>query len=138
MNMAIIRPERVVFESDADIIDYVSRGMVPTKRNFEKVMSKLLNPDESDAPRVDGEVRIPQYLLMDCDSETMEFVLRRVYENRVKNRNMALGAAGVVGGIVLLAMFSSHRKKKHDAEIELNMNGFAADVFIDDGPDVTI
>lgn len=136
--MAIIKPERVAFETDVDIIDYVSRGMVPTKKNFEKIAYKLLNPDENDIPKIDDNVYISQDLLGYRDPETMEFVLRRVYANRVRNRNIAFGIAGAIGGIVLLSMLSSHRKKKHISDIELNIDGFSTDVSIDDGPEVTI
>ena len=76
----ITKPENVLFESTTDVVDYVSKGMIPTRKNFEKVMLKVKCPDEA---KEEGQVYVPKNLFIECDNATMNEALHRVYENRI-------------------------------------------------------
>lgn len=132
--MSIINPEKIVFETNVDIIDYVTRGLPPTKKNFEKVISKVINPDpdENSTCEVGKNVYIPGRLFFKCDNDTMEQALTRVYENRIHNRNMMLAAAGVVIAGIIFGSIKSNSKKKED---EINS---ISDVDMSTSPNVTI
>ena len=110
MAMFFTEPERIVFESDMDVVAYVSGGMcVPSKKNFEAVMSAVKEsqrtieavPSETGAKGVvvngDG---IP-------DTELLEKYMREVYKNRRTDRLrtvsyvlLATSAAMLVGKAV--------------------------------------
>ena len=113
----IIKPERIVFEDKRDVIDYVSRGMVPTRKNFERVMYKVRCPDDEKS----DDFYIPSRLFIDCDTDTMNEALQRVYENRVRNRNIALAITGVVvAGIIIGGVRSKNNSANStDDDIEI-------------------
>lgn len=105
----LFNPEKMVFETSYDVVDYVSKGFVPSRKNFEKVMSKVRIPDDE---KVEGQVYIPSNLFIDCDIDTMNYALNRVYENRVKNRNITLAMVGIVLAGVLFGKVSGKKKEK--------------------------
>lgn len=115
--MLTIKPNTIKFETQQDIIDYVTRGMCPTKKNFDAVMAQVRNP--STLPR-DPETKDP-YISPDvipaADREVVAAVMERVYENRKWNRNVILGTAGVVGGVALLVMLRGHMKEKEKDDV---------------------
>lgn len=135
--MSIISPEKIVFESQEDLIDFVTRGLVPSKKNFEKVMRKMYCPNADDEVRDpnSNELFIPERVLIDCDCDTMNMVLNRVYANRVRNRNMILTAAGIIGGVMLIGAIRGNKKKDDDED---GYNSFSAGSYLDDGPVATI
>lgn len=118
--MSIVKPERIVFETESDLIDYVGRGMVPTKKNFQKFIIKVHNPDDENiyGPGDITQVSISKNLfLKDCDPETMDRILTRMYQNRVHNRNVMLAVGGIIGGILAVGMIGSgckHRKEEQE------------------------
>lgn len=136
--MSIISPEKIVFETEADLIDYVTKGFVPTKKSFEKFMSKMYNPNGEDEVRDpnSNEVFIPDRVFFNCDRDTMDMVLRQVYANRVRNRNIMLTAIGVIGGIMLIGTIRGGHKKKDDDDIDFQ--SFSASDVLGDGPIASI
>lgn len=134
--MSIISPEKIVFESQEDLVDFVTRGLVPSKKNFEKVMAKMYYPNADDEVRDPNskELFIPERLFIQCDRDTMNIVLNRVYANRVRNRNIILVAAGVVGSVMLLGAIRGNKKKDDDGDY----NSFSAGNYLDDDPVATI
>ena len=99
----LCNPERVIFEYKTDVIDYVTKGMVPTKKNFNQVMEKVRTPD---VVKPDQGVYIPDGLFLNSDRYSFEDIMQRVYKNRVRNRNIGLGVAGiVVAGVLIGCMF---------------------------------
>ena len=113
-----MKPEKIAFEYASDVVDYVSRGMVPTKKNFEKVINKVKNPDEDD-PTTTNEVYIPSRIFINCDKDTMDIALRRVYENRVRNRNIGIGIIGAMAIGLLIGGIAS-RSKDHEENNRLD------------------
>ena len=105
----IISPEKMVFEDSTDVIDYVSKGMVPTRKNFEKVMLRVRCPD---SVKRNDEVYIPNHIFINCDNDTMYKCLDRVYKNRVRNRNITLGIVGIVAAALLIGKVSDSKKEK--------------------------
>jgi len=101
----LISPESIKFENSNDIVDYIGYGLPPTKSNYEKIVDKILNPDANDTVDTNDTVTIPNKIFNNVDTETFLNTLDRVYDNRIKNRNNTLIAAGVsilVGGIIAL------------------------------------
>ena len=102
--MMIVQPERIAFTEQDDIIDYVTKGLPPTKKNFEKVISKVKNPDNSgdfyyrNAPKAGVEVVINDYVVPYDQRDQLDHTLKRVYKNRIRNRNTIL----IVGGLAVL------------------------------------
>lgn len=122
--MIIVPPERIAFEHEDDVIDYVTKGFPPSKKNFEKVISKISHPDNIDAyshkpPRAGIEVVINSYVIPEEDRDVLEYALRRVYKNRIRNRNTAL----IIGGIAVIgivgAMIKSNTKSS-DSDDEVS------------------
>ena len=88
----LIDPTKVVFETKDDIVDYVSKGLFPpTQSQFDQVMHKVKNPDESTdcslGFRKGKEVIITNEVMSDEEKQILADVLTRVYGNRVQNRN---------------------------------------------------
>lgn len=119
----IIKPEKMVFEDTNDIIDYVSRGMVPTRKNFEKVMFKVRCPDTNDK-KEENQVYIPEHLFINCSESDLAYALDRVYENRRRNQKIGIAAILITIGIgCLLGGAASNNKKKEESEIpEVEIN----------------
>lgn len=130
----IINPDKIVFNSELDVVDYVSKGLVPTRKNFLNLMDKMSNPDSDGEPRdpQSKDIYLPERVLINCDSETMNSVLRQVYANRVRNRNIVLTVIGVVGGIMLIGTIRGGCKKKDKDDDDYQ--SFASCDILDDGP----
>lgn len=135
--MSIISPEKIVFETEADLVDYVTKGFVPTKKSFEKFMSKMYNPNGEDEVRDPNSntVFIPERVFFNCDRDTMDMVLRQVYANRVRNRNIMLTAIAVIGGLMLIGYHPWQHKKKDE---EIDFQSFSAGDILADGPVASI
>ena len=116
----IISPEKIVFENTTDIVDYVSRGMIPTRKNFEKVMLKVRCPDETEV--AEDEVYIPNRIFINCDENALNDALTRVYENRVRNRNITLAVVGIAALSLLIGKASSSKKKNSDSDDDINVD----------------
>lgn len=112
----LINPENVVFETENDIIDYVSKGIVPSRKNFEKVMSKVRIPDYE---KIEGQVYISKNMFIKCDQETLDFALNRVYKNRVRNRNICIGSLALILIAGLLLGNKSDKKDKYDEDDDM-------------------
>lgn len=121
----IIKPERIAFAEENDLIDYVARGLPPTKENFEKVICKIKNPDSPDDPEFYNKCGVKVVVLDDvvpmCDREVLDQTLRRIYEDRIHNRNVAIGIGAVIGvGIIAGLLFGGGSKKDDDDIIDID------------------
>lgn len=96
-------PKRGVFESVEDLVDYVDKGIIPMPSDYEKLISKVRNPDRVDDPNLQSkrgkEVIVTNQVVGD-NSEVIERVLNRVYENR-KSRLKKGCIFTVVGAAIL-------------------------------------
>lgn len=105
----ITDPKFIRFESTTDVVDFVSKGLPPTNRQFTELMQGLRNPTTTDEPS-DAGIKViirPEDLegwYKDDDTlHEVTKVLERVHHNRVVNRNIAIavGAVAVVGGVLI-------------------------------------
>lgn len=113
--MSIIDPVFVEFESEEDIIDYLTRGIVPGRKNAKKVFNAIRNPltEEEAKIKIGSEVVIRDNLIPVNDVDIFERTVRRAYENRVKNRNnMICGASFIVAGVLTRSLL------KHNAAVK--------------------
>ena len=116
--MMILPPEKVMFNSQQDIIDYVSRGLPPTQKEFSNLMERIQRPmtyEEIMKSRNKNEnlVYIEDRLFMNIEKEQFENILNRVYENNVRNRNVLLFSIGVVS-IGLIGGMLFHKRNDED------------------------
>lgn len=115
----ITKPEKIVFETTEDVVDYISKGLPPTKKNFNKVMiawnSSIDEYAKEDQPIPGKDTIIPANAKMNIDNDTFNAICERVYKNRVRNRNIALGIAGVLLlGSIGCGVSSSRHSSKED------------------------
>lgn len=104
MAMFFTEPERIVFESDMDVVAYVSGGMcIPSKKDFEIVMASIRNSHQSTVEAVaTGSTKtvivngdgIP-------DPELLERYMREVYKNRRAERMKTVGYVLLTASIAL-------------------------------------
>lgn len=103
--MSIMNPAQIKFESQDDVIDYVTRGIPPRKKDFEDLMDSIR--DSSDPA---NHVVVAPGLEFDMDEDAFVNAMNRVYKNRCRNRNILIGAGIVIGGIMIAAFSSQHSK----------------------------
>lgn len=125
----IIKPEKVSFETPEDIIDYVSKGLVPTKKNYLKLKEAIkiskepVEDFDEDYDYWDDDIMediipekdviIPKSIMMNISDETFNRVLDRTYKNRVRNRNVIIG---MIGTLAIGALISSNGKSSKNKE----------------------
>lgn len=114
--MSMAPPERVVFQKREDIIDYVSRGLPPSRRNFDRVMAVVRNPltDEQIQNSTQNDIVISERIVIGIDQIEFTEIMDRVYRNNVRNRNMILGAIGVGALVGIGLMIRSDKEKDSD------------------------
>lgn len=110
--MLTVKPEEVKFESTNDVIDYVTLGLPPTKKNYKKLRNAI---GEYPIPGKDG-ITISKGAFIELDREDLQLVLDRVYADNRRNRNFVLGICGIAALATLGAIFcgSSKKDKDHD------------------------
>lgn len=118
----IINPARIEFENSDDIIDYVSKGFPPSKKHFYELMDKVEYPDSiSDyarySPKAGKQVIVTERIIPEEERATYEYILSRVYHNRVKRRNKRI-ALGIVIGLGLIIGGGRKKSSDHDSVSE--------------------
>lgn len=135
--MSMIDPTKIKFESQSDVIDYVTKGLPPKKKDFEALMSAI--EDRSTAPTTEennnpNHVVIAPGVEFDMDDDALSNALHQIYGNRRHNRNILIGAAVVVGALVFMGGSHQHSRIK---ELE-SENEKMAHIIEDDMPVVNI
>jgi len=127
--MLLVDPKSIVFEDRDDIINYVSKGLPPTKKNFKKVMAACSDPiDEELNTYSPDDVVIPKELMLSIDREEFISVMQKVYENNCRNRNIIIGIAGaLLVGFVAKKIASHAKEKKEIAEIDTEIANYIAE-----------
>ena len=111
------QPEKIKFENQRDIVDYVSKGLPPKKSDYEKLTAAIKNPLEDASDKEAGkDLIITQNALQGVDPETFNMVLDRVYANNVKNRNIGLAVAGIFGVCLVAGLVVGGKNKKKDED----------------------
>lgn len=140
INMSIIDPKKVVFETESDVVDYVSRGLPPTKKKYREFINRVSSPlsdvDVDDSEIVGDTVIIRESLFLDCDKDTLQRSLERVYANRIRNRNIILALAAVTAGAVLFGSIKSGKSK--DSSDDSKKENTSMDMSPDRFPEVDI
>lgn len=109
----ITNPTKILFENEKDVIDYVTKGLPPTKKNFAKLINGLSNNDDS--------IHIGENMASnEIDHEMISHALNIVYENRVKNRNVTiLAMVGLFAtGLFIGTTTASHKYEKEREEMK--------------------
>lgn len=106
----MIDPKLVKFESTNDIVDYVTKGLPPTNKQFNELMEAVKNPVcyDDDVPLPGQRVIICQEDVIDwynndtVNAEIIE-ILNRIHHNRIVARNIAIGVgvAVAVGAVAV-------------------------------------
>lgn len=119
-------PSKLVFESDNDVIDYVTKGLIPPrKKNFDLVMSALKSYSEN--PIIEEGGAMYSYSISDdgkdisikmkniAHPDSLKECMERVQKNRTNNMKKVLIGAGVISILII----GGHVKmiKKRDDEI---------------------
>lgn len=112
----ITKPDKIKFESSMDVVDYISKGIVPTRRNFDDIIQKVRYPDEEGSTPVEGKPYMPRRIFINISNDEMIEVLDRVYKNRVRNRNIRISIASIITAGLLFCGISNHQSKKDDDE----------------------
>jgi len=105
----LTKPENIKFESHEDIVDYISKGLPPTKNNYDKIVDKILYSDSNDTPDSKIDLIVRERLFNDIDKPTFVNTLDRVYTNRLKNLNNLLITASIgIGTFILGKLLKRH------------------------------
>lgn len=122
----ITKPEKIKFETSDDIVDYISKGLPPTKRNYEKIKEAINTPIKIEITdemlQKQDQVLITQPMVGTLDEDTLLKVCDRVYHNRVKERNLILMMVGI--GVLGALGFGIASNKKKEDEIEDDVDFF--------------
>lgn len=112
----LMKPEKIRFEDDMDLIDYVGRGFPPTKANYEKVIAAMHETADPnvEVPAVKGEVYVPYDMNRKLSDDELEAVLNRIYQNNCKNRNRFLIGAGITIGLIVSIAFAGGKKDEEE------------------------
>ena len=102
-----VDPKLIMFESQKDIVDFVSGGILPpSKSQFNDLMYRVNNPISSELSITPGEdVVITESMVPIDEREVLDRVLRRVYANRVKRRN-----GFIIFSALALSLYFSRKK----------------------------
>lgn len=109
--MSMMNLNNLQFESQNDVIDYVTKGLPPKKKDFETLMDAVATHDPSDVDP-SRHVIIAPGVEFDMDEDALINAMRRVYKNRCHNRNILIGAGIIIGGVVLFHATTEHNKVK--------------------------
>lgn len=114
----IKNPKKVTFNTPMDVVDYITKGAVPTKKNFELILNAIKEQGENPAIE-DTAVNydsVETWITQDESAEITDIVniLNRVYYNRRKNmiRRIPLYIAATAAGAVAGFILSTNSQKK--------------------------
>jgi hypothetical protein len=103
--MIFIKPTEIDFESENDVIDYVSKGIAPMRKDFDNLISMI--SDEDTAPYCMSGI---------IDKDRFIDGLTRVYENNCRKRNALVIGLGVIT-IASIAGAAAYRKHIRETEV---------------------
>lgn len=108
--MILPQPQNVKFETQMDVIDYLTKYVPPTKGEYDQLMDAI---HMGRTKKYDGLVAVPETCCHGLNQDEFEQVLRRVYENQKKSNLLAFGA-GVVVTLLVAPFFMSGKSKDED------------------------
>ncbi len=113
----ITDPKNIVFENSRDIVDYISKGIPPTKRQYERVMYAVNHPLKK-GQSLDGidvviyEEDIVNWSNSNYIQNAVNEILDEIHRNRVRNAEIAIatGLAVMITGNVIRRKIREKRK----------------------------
>ncbi|MCM1233508.1 MAG: hypothetical protein NC489_25615 [Ruminococcus flavefaciens] len=135
--MSMMDPKKVKFESQKDVIDYVTRGAPPRKKDFNALIDAIDTRDSvpEDLQEKPGtRVVIRPGLEFNMDDDALVTALNQIYINRCHNRKILMGAGMVIGAIVIAGGLHQHNRI-NDLEAE---NKKLNDIIENDMPVVAV
>ena len=108
-------PKNILFENSTDLVDYVSKGIPPRKKNYEKLKIAMANPVSNPEFYGGKSVAVGKKLVEDLTQEELIKIFDQFYANQRKN--YAIGAVIGVGvaaicGVVGFAVGCSKTDEK--------------------------
>lgn len=129
MATIIMDPKKIIFETDMDIVKYVSGGIItPSRQNFEDLMDALHDgpgvvsfdgDDEMEIVPKDQSSNITIEFDAIPDAELLEKYMKEVYKNRRKN-NLVHLAMGSVAAIIAFNIGSTVGHYTTEKELKRN------------------
>ena len=116
----IIDPKNIVFENTKDVVDYISRGIPPTKKQYERVMYAVNHPLKK-GQSLDGvdvviyEEDIINWSNSNYVQDSVNAILDEVHRNRVRNAEIAIAT-----GLAIVLTGNIIRKKRKKKEKRIN------------------
>ena len=108
--MLIINPATIHFENQNDIVDYLTKGACPSRKNAQAVLARIMNPDTDPRDPETKNVYIGEHVVRPEDRELIAALMERVYENRRWNRNAAMIGMSTIA-LLWLTMFLQNAKE---------------------------
>ena len=99
---------KVQFESKGDIVDYVTRGILPpSEKDFSMLIDAITHyGDDNHIMEEDKQVHLSDELFPKLDEiPIFVYLLRRAYENRKRNRNAGIVGASIIGVWLVSRLF---------------------------------
>ena len=97
-------PKNILFESTGDLVDYVTKGLPPSKKKYEQFRIALDNPVENPEIYAREKVAVSRDIVDSLTQEDLYAIFDRVYANQRKNYAIGIvigvgvaATAGVVG-----------------------------------------
>lgn len=120
-----IKPERIKFENRNDIIDYVAKGVIPSKENYNKLSDGIRNPfkTQEELNEAKGyQSIIEDHALEGVSREDMSDILYQVYKDRITNRNNIIKIASAAAAVSVFSAISIKKKSKEKTKNKVNFN----------------
>lgn len=113
----ITDPKNIVFENSRDIVDYISKGIPPTKKQYERLMYAVNHPLKR-GQSLDGvdvviyEEDIANWSNSYYIQSTVNEILDEVHRNRIRNAEIAIatGVVTVIAGNIIRRKICERRK----------------------------
>lgn len=120
-----VKVSKIKFESTNDVVEYVSKGRVPSKKNFESLMTSITDGSKVVIPNnITGLPERKEYYQKEMRArQQLRDILTVVYASRKKNRRKliligALVGLGVVTGVgAITYMIGKHSVEENDDEL---------------------
>jgi hypothetical protein len=120
-----IKPKRIKFENRNDIIDYVAKGVIPSKENYNNLSDGIRNPFKAQEELDDAKGYQPvieDYALEGISREDMSDIIYQIYKDRVNNRNNIIKIASTAAAVSVFAAISAKKKSKEKSKNKINLN----------------
>lgn len=100
----LIPPEKMVFENTMNMVDYVGKGLPPTRKNYKKFVQAINYASDEEPVNPDtGQKRF----VVDMPHDELVQILNQVYEDNRHNTMMTVGSffVGVAAGMGIALKF---------------------------------